>query len=94
MYPHDPVEDFFEIYGNGSGVKMRNGEYIYYYTSLTNMNIALDKLLDGKPYNKAATSLLHSADFVIKDDGTIIKNRYMLEQLLDHRYLGKKLRNI
>lgn len=93
MYPHDQVEDFFEIYANGSGVKMRNGEYIYYFTTLTNMNIALDRLLDGKPYSKTAVALLQSADFVIKDDGTIIKHRYMLEQLLDHRYLGKKLRN-
>ncbi len=81
MYPHDPVEDFFEIYGSHTrGYKLRNGDYIYYFTSLVSMKDALNRC---EQYNNSAIPLIQNAWFVIKNDNTIIKNRIFIEDMID-----------
>lgn len=81
MYPHDPIEDFFVITGSSTrGFKLKNGDYIYYFITLEHMKDALDKLdrYDNKPI-----PLIQNAWFVLKNDGTIIKNRLVVEEMVD-----------
>ena len=81
MYPHDPIEDFVVITGSSArGFKLKNGDYIYYFITLEHMEDALDKL---DRYNNEPIPLIHNAWFVLKNDSTIIKNRLVVEEMVD-----------
>lgn len=81
MCPHDPIEDFVVITGSSTrGFKLKNGDYIYYFITLEHMKDALDKL---DRYNNEPIPLIQNAWFVLKNDGTIIKNRLVVEEMVD-----------